>query len=89
MLAYSSGNGASYQVLISWAPNRIVLMRRVGGSVLVVRSPPGVEGVGESEVGEKGIWLSVLERRGREEGPATGSSSGFSENRRGRGASFS
>lgn len=51
MLAYSSGNGASYQVLISYGPNLIFRIRRTPGSNLTGASdePPGVEGPGELE----------------------------------------
>ncbi len=52
MFAYSSGNGASYQVLISYGPNLIFFIRRTPGSNLstgVSEEPPGVEGPGELE----------------------------------------
>lgn len=46
--AYSSGKGASYHVLMSYWPKRMLRIRSVPGSNLG-RGPPGVEGAGEFE----------------------------------------
>lgn len=68
--AYSSGNGASYHVFMSYCPNLMVRIRRRAGSILA-RGPPGVDGPGEAErpmgvEASVGIWFSVDERSGRE-----------------------
>ena len=49
ILAYSSGNGASYQVLMSYCPKRILCILSTPGSNLgrAASDPPGVEGPGE------------------------------------------
>ena len=45
-LAYSSGNGASYQVWISYSPNRMVRIRKVG---VVEEEATGGKGKGDCE----------------------------------------
>jgi hypothetical protein len=76
MFAYSSGNGASYQVLISNWPKRMVRMRRVGSELGV--GIAGVEAEGDGEAGEVvervATCCNVDDRSGRKDGPATGKS---------------
>ena len=50
-LAYSSGNGASYQVWISYSPNRMVRIRNAG---VVEDEATGGKGKGDGE-----LWFGV------------------------------
>lgn len=47
-LAYSSGNGASYQVWMSYSPKRMVRIRKVGA---VEDEATGGKGKGDGELG--------------------------------------
>lgn len=73
MLAYSSGNGASYHVRMSYGPKRIVRMRSTPASNLGSVGGPGVEGAGEARREGRGVeeavsWAIAAERRGRPTG---------------------
>ena len=74
--AYSSGNGALYQVWISYLPNRI---DRIRGAVSVEVRSAGVEGAGDVAGPGVGGGMGICNKVDRRvEGPAIGVS-GISE----------